>query len=421
MRCSTENKSVGWYYSQHRKLDFDPTYQREGGAWSLAKKQLFIDSLLNNFDIPKIYLHELDSSGPFDYAVIDGKQRITTLISFLQDEFPLSMDFIYEGDSLSRNDFPSPGAKFSEFSSSAQQILRDVQLASTIVRRSEQEEIEQLFSRLNDGEPLNNAETRNAFGGKITELIRDFAYREFFTDWLGYSNKRYAHRETACRLLFLEYNLGSSLPTPDLNKKALDNFVREKRGMSDADLKKLDKDTQVVISFMQKVFEKKSKELSKQSLPQVYYIWLRHIKKTYGHPDLMPRLKKFIEEFALRRIENNQIDDEQLRDPLISEFSYLSAQGTNTASSMNQRVEILTKFFLLEYPDTQKLDSNRNFSHDEKYVIWMRAGKKCQKCGRTLENFADFDADHIVRFSDGGATSMDNAQALCATCNRSKQ
>ena len=36
-----------------------PPYQRESSVWSLEKQQLFIDSLLNGYDVPKIYLHDL--------------------------------------------------------------------------------------------------------------------------------------------------------------------------------------------------------------------------------------------------------------------------------------------------------------------------------------------------------------------------
>ena len=51
--------------------------ERESGVWSTEKKQLFLDSLFNGFDIPKIYLHDLRGNDPrYDFAVIDGKQRL---------------------------------------------------------------------------------------------------------------------------------------------------------------------------------------------------------------------------------------------------------------------------------------------------------------------------------------------------------
>lgn len=179
MKCSTENKSIGWLYANQRKLNFNPTYQREAGAWSLARKTLFVDSLFNNFDIPKIYFHEYPEGQPFDHAVIDGKQRISTLVEFMDSKFCLAEDFEYSAIDLDKQDAPAKNQFFKDLSPSAQQHLRDVQLAVTIVRKADEEEIESLFSRLNDGEPLNSAEFRNAFGGTIVRLIRDVAERDF--------------------------------------------------------------------------------------------------------------------------------------------------------------------------------------------------------------------------------------------------
>lgn len=423
MKCSTENKSIGWFYAQQRKLDFDPIYQRESGAWSTAKKQLFIDSLLNDFDIPKIYLHENAEGSVYDHAVIDGKQRISTAISFISGDFPLSDQFEYEGEQLSSREAPQPLQFFENMSETAKQMFRDIQLATTIVRKADLEAIEQLFSRLNDGEPLNNAEKRNARGGQINPIVRSLADSSFFKEWIGYPNKRYAHRETACRILFLEHSLTHSGQVPDLTKKNLDDFVesKDKWASSQASLGKLEKAVHKNLTFMQKCFDKQSRELSRPSLPQVYYIWLRYMRNTYSQEQLASRLQKFIEEFALKRIENSRIEDEDQRDKDLSDYSYLSGQGTNKGESISRRVEILTRLYLTKHPDTVLLSKSRHFTKDEKFVVWLRAGKKCQLCGARLENFNTFDADHEVRFVDGGQTSLENAQALCASCNRSKQ
>lgn len=40
------------------------------------------------------------------------------------------------------------------------------------------------------------------------------------------------------------------------------------------------------------------------------------------------------------------------------------------------------------------------------------------KCGAFLGK--DFHADHVIAFSNGGATVTNNGQALCRTCNLRK-
>ena len=90
-----KNSSIMWLYSERDKIQTDPDYQRNGGVWTLAKRQLLIDSILNDYDQPKIYLHELSniSNSNFDYAVIDGRQRLETIWHFMDDGFKLADDF----------------------------------------------------------------------------------------------------------------------------------------------------------------------------------------------------------------------------------------------------------------------------------------------------------------------------------------
>jgi hypothetical protein len=89
---------------ERRLFNDNPRYQRESGVWSTAKQQLLIDSLLNDYDIPKVYLHDLQDEyeahrSQFKFAVIDGKQRLHAIWRFLSSEFPLADDFIFTGSS----------------------------------------------------------------------------------------------------------------------------------------------------------------------------------------------------------------------------------------------------------------------------------------------------------------------------------
>src|SRR5215210_3593051 len=95
MRCVPAHdfnvaKAMAWRSAIHD----DPPYQRESSVWSLDKQQLFVDSLLNGYDVPKIYLHDLRGLQPTKvYAIVDGKQRLTTIWRFLRDELALAPDY----------------------------------------------------------------------------------------------------------------------------------------------------------------------------------------------------------------------------------------------------------------------------------------------------------------------------------------
>jgi 5-methylcytosine-specific restriction endonuclease McrA len=61
----------------------------------------------------------------------------------------------------------------------------------------------------------------------------------------------------------------------------------------------------------------------------------------------------------------------------------------------------------------------RNFSPIQKLLILRRANYKCQICDAALTK-ENFEADHKLAYSQGGATEVWNALALCKGCNRRK-
>lgn len=99
-KADSSTSQVEYIHALYPYLNLDPIYQRESGVWSKERKQLFIDSLINGFDVPKIYLNKVEYSEEIDgeeklirYEVIDGKQRIESIEEFLNDNYPLSDTF----------------------------------------------------------------------------------------------------------------------------------------------------------------------------------------------------------------------------------------------------------------------------------------------------------------------------------------
>ena len=82
MHFKTLTWSIERLVERFSDIDPKPQYQR-GEVWDLNRKQLLIDTILNGFDIPKIYFRHLSSSSGYKYDVADGQQRIITIESFL--------------------------------------------------------------------------------------------------------------------------------------------------------------------------------------------------------------------------------------------------------------------------------------------------------------------------------------------------
>jgi hypothetical protein len=290
------------------------------------------------------------------------------------------------------------------------------------VSGADEEDIEELFSRLNNGEPLNAAEKRNAMGGDMTRLIREVAKDETLAKILKFSNKRMSYQEVAAKLIRLELTQqeGHGLFS-DLKKRFLDSLVKKNKSMMEAEFDGLKARVSKNIKELYKVFGSQNVLMNKQSYPQLYYGWVKSIKSDYAHPALDGKIVAFLEDFHRRRIEDLDRQEDQ-RDATLSEFGRLMQQGTNDMNSMVDRAKILTRYFLQSLPDIELKDSKRVFSEDERYVIWMRSGRQCQAegCGKAISEMEEMHADHMRAWSKGGPTVLSNAQALCETCNLKK-
>jgi len=69
------------------ELDLSPPYQR-GLVWTIQQKQDLIDTLTQGLNMPALYVRERDALHPGPWMeMVDGKQRLSTIIAFMADEF----------------------------------------------------------------------------------------------------------------------------------------------------------------------------------------------------------------------------------------------------------------------------------------------------------------------------------------------
>jgi hypothetical protein len=282
-------------------------------------------------------------------------------------------------------------------------------------------EIEEMFSRLNSGEKLNSAETRNAFGGQMNDLIRKVAENDFFTKKVTFKSTRYSFYEVACRFLYIEDQRVNKVIIPDIKKTILDKFVKDNKTMKPDDAKKLLASVDKQLRTLCKVFPDHSSELLKQTYPQVYFIFIRELKSQYASTTLDSHLLAFFPRFEKYRIEQSMKPEEERADwDQLGLYALQAQQGTNNAAGMGIRIDILTAFFLRWYPSVEILDKTRDFNQTERLALYLLADKICQECQLPIPSLSDMHADHVKPHSLGGKTHFSNARALCASCNLAK-
>lgn len=77
-------------YGVRAAIDTNPDFQRPP-VWSTAQKQLLMDSILRNYDVPKLYWRQ-KTKQPATYDVVDGQQRLRAIWDFYEGKFTLPRD-----------------------------------------------------------------------------------------------------------------------------------------------------------------------------------------------------------------------------------------------------------------------------------------------------------------------------------------
>jgi hypothetical protein len=349
-----KENSIMYLYAIRDEIDFNPSYQRQGDIWPPSKQALLIDSLLNGFDIPKIYFHEVNKKQNgklIRFAVIDGKQRLQTIFSFLDGKFGVSPDF--EDLAGVFGEFAGKGYKdFGNVNLKLKARFEALPLPVHVVKTTDLDLIEEMFYRLNEASPLNAAEKRNAYGGPIPQLLQELSASDFFKARVPFNNHRYRHLDVAAKLLLL-VERGKITDTKRIH---LDKFVKSYVGKGPDSVTSLSAKALQILGHMGDVFINNDKLLKLVTIVPVYFA-LFMILHSRGVVDKAnrPALVEF-EEIKRKNRELAQADEEnaEINYDLL-EFDRL-AQSPNDSSSIEFKVNILLKFMDEEPISNKSID-----------------------------------------------------------------
>ncbi len=367
---------VSWW-DEKSDLDLDPVYQRKGQVWSTKQNQDLIDTILNSFDIPKLYFADftlLDSelnSKRKKYAVIDGKQRMLAIFGFFEGEFTLSRKFVlFENPELRLG-----GLSYDDLVSNYPKIARKFSNASlsimSVVTNDEQK-INELFIRLNSSKPLVGAEIRNAMLGEVPQLIREIVEHPFWRK-TRFGKGRGQDKNLAAKLLLLEH-AGTFVDTKkrqldelvtktnvvaqqaDIDEKAdphdqqeedlegeivtADDVADAAENSENSDIARSAKRVQDMLARLAPRFVENDDTLAQQAQIPVIY-WLAR----ESNPSALGYLRPFLVKFEADRRENRAKDVlDPSRDATLVDFE-LMARTSNDQSSIAGRYRIMRERF----------------------------------------------------------------------------
>jgi hypothetical protein len=323
-----------------------PPYQRRGRLWSLTDKAYLVDSILNGFDIPKLYVADFSwgnsvlNKKRLPYAIIDGKQRLEAIFDFFDGLVTLNDDFVYRQDptlKLAGLGYQDLVKNYSEVA----EIFDTYNLSVMSVFSTAEGLINELFVRLNRSKPLTGAEVRNAMGGPAPHIFRKVAQHELFGTYVAFSVKRGQDLNTAAKLIMFEYSGKLS----ETKKKNMDQFTQDAVKADKGKLELAVRRVMDMADVMTEVFLPRDRLLASSGTLPVYYWFIRSI------PAKDRRLvREFLVSFEADRRKNRQLSTDTPRsqhvDRDLVEFDNLN-RSTNDQSSHEGRFRILSERFVI--------------------------------------------------------------------------
>lgn len=334
------------------KIDMDPPYQRRAEIWSRWKRAHLIDSLLNDFDVPKFYIgnfYEMPvaqlNPAHKPYSIIDGKQRFGAIFDFFSDNVRLNKSCICD-------EFPEAaigGLSYSElkesYSTIAEKIESFVPTVMNVLTDNERK-IEQLFLRLNMGEAATGAEQRNAMHGPVPLLVRELAAHPFFTSKIRFSTGRMQEHNLITKLLLLEFTGHFT----DTKKTDLDNFAKNAAKWDMDNQEKANRGINPYTNARDSVFDTlelltnefsdRDKLLSSAGNIPVYYWFAKN------HPRWIAEIRDFIlyiTEEVKEAVQMQRVNPSAANAQILS--YYTMGRTTNDQSSLDGRYRIFERLF----------------------------------------------------------------------------
>jgi hypothetical protein len=388
------------------RIDTNPDFQRPS-VWSVSQKQLLIDTILRSYDIPKMYWRKIKVN-PDAYEVVDGQQRLRAIWSFFDGEYALP------DDAEPINGEPVAGLKVSELSDALVIQLQTYSIDVVVVEDTDEDEVREMFLRLQNGTSLKAQEKRNAMPGQMRDFVRKLTEHRFFNS-VAFRNVRYTHDQVAAQLTCLE------IAGEPVNVKNIDLNRMYQQNLVFADSSNIAKSVKKTLDVLAETFPEPTPELERFNVIALYCL-VAELQRQYIFSDIRSSLHYWFLEFETQRRQQDQLDDDSADAEWISYKEKIS-HSTDAQESIRFRMEFMMRHLLSRFPTLRQRDNQRDFTHVQRLTIFRRDLGVCQlriRCIGDKVRWDDWHCDHKIPWTNGGATTVENGQVACPACNLTK-
>jgi hypothetical protein len=406
------------------QLNLEPGFQRDS-VWTLSDRKKLIESLLQDYPIPSVFLYRRNDNGKLRYDVIDGKQRLETVLMFQETGRFRGLRF---GAKLRLG--PDEGVEEWDWQRLQKRGYEHRLMGykfQTVEITGELADIINLFVRINStGKRLTGAEKRHARffrsdflrqAGRVAEKRRRF----FLENRILSSGQisRMKHVELVCELM-------ASIHAKGLinKKKTLDGIIGG-QSPNPRTLRKVVQETTRVLNLVKKMFPdiRTTRFANSADFYSLFVlIWdmdregciLSDARRNRQAQRLLIWLSNGV---GVVRQQQRTVEGATEDQRLFADY-LLTVQGdTDSLATRQRRAEILRKILSGLF---EKKDEHRGFSIEQRRLLWHSDDRKrCPRCHKPL-SWSNFTIDHIKPHALGGKSILSNAALMCRSCKSRK-
>lgn len=221
MKRQPSPQDVSWFLDLDRRelLDLNPPYQRRS-VWTKKDREYFIDTVLHDYPSPAVFVHKTtDDNGSSTYHIVDGKQRLETIIAFSKGKFRVPQSF---GDERLN------GKKFGDLDSEFKQAFWNYSISVEFLPNVDESFLNNVFERINrNSRKLTDQELRHAkFDGWFITFVEAQATDE---DWSTIGVVTKARSKRMADVQFLSELLMASIASDirGFNQRDIDDFYAD--------------------------------------------------------------------------------------------------------------------------------------------------------------------------------------------------